>query len=247
MKSTGALILGTLAATVLILGGGYFAWQTYQIIQSLNQITASQKETTREIKASQVRMEEQIRKLTENVRLPSVEEWVRAIEKPLSAQTNKVIRKAQKQGIEDALQRWSKRILQRQEKRWQDLLDMLGKDRAGIQKQNLDEKKFRQKLIKTLRENREAQQELYRRDEERWLNLAETLKQNREATQKEFREVVQKLSDERDKAIDKARKLEEDRNRDVTKLLEQAKKIEQERKRQMSDFCARRPESAICR
>ncbi len=247
MKSAGALILGTLSATVLILGGGYFAWQTYQIIQSLNQITASQKETIREIKASQVHMEEQITKLTKNVRLPSVKEWVRAIEKPLLAQTNKVIRKAQKQGIEDALQRWSKRRLQREEKRWQDLSVMLGKDRAGIKKQNLQEEKFRRNLIKTLREDREAQLELYRRDEKRWLNLAETLKQNREATQKEFREVVQKLSEERDKALDKARQLEEERERDVTKLLDQAKKIEQERKRQMSEFCARRPESAICR
>ena len=112
MKSAGALILGTLSATVLILGGGYFAWQTYQIIQSLNQITASQNETIREIKASQVHMEEQINKLTENVRLPSVEYWVRASEKPLVAQTNKVIRNDQKQGIEDSLQRWCKRILQ---------------------------------------------------------------------------------------------------------------------------------------
>ncbi|MCZ6906253.1 MAG: hypothetical protein O7G28_03070 [Deltaproteobacteria bacterium] len=213
----------------------------------MNQITASQNETIREIKASQVHMEEQITKLTENVRLPTVEEWVRAIEKPLVAQTNKVIRNAQKQGIEDALQRWSKRILQREEKRWQDLFVMLGKDRAGIQKQNLQEEKFRRNLIKTLREDREAQLELYRRDEKRWLNLAETLKQNRKATQKEFREVVQKLSEERDKALDKARQLEEERERDVTKLLDQAKKIEQERKRQMSEFCARRPESAICR
>ena len=139
MKSAGALILGTLSATVLILGGGYFAWQTYQIIQSLSQITASQKETIREIKVSQAHMEEQITKLTKNIHLPSVKEWIRAIEKPLLAQTNKVIRKAQKQGIEDALQKWSKRILQREEKRWQDLSVMLGKDRAGIQKQNLQE------------------------------------------------------------------------------------------------------------
>ncbi|MCH7914506.1 MAG: hypothetical protein IH856_15980 [Deltaproteobacteria bacterium] len=192
-------------------------------------------------------MEEQITKLIENVRLPTVEEWIRAIEKPLVAQTNKVIRNAQKQGIEDALQRWSKRILQREEKRWQDLSVMLGKDRAGIQKQSLQEEKFRRNLIKTLRKDREAQLELYRQDEERWLNLAETLKQNRKATQKEFREVVLKLSEERDKALDKARLLEEERERDVTKLLDQAKKIEQERKRQMSEFCARRPESAICR
>ena len=184
MKSVGALILGTLSATVLILGGGYFAWQTYQIIQSLNQITASQNETIREIKASQEHMEEQITKLIENVRLPSVEEWVRAIEKPLLAQTNKVIRNAQKQGIEDALQKWSKRIQQREEKRWQDLFAMLGKDRTGIQKQNLQEEKFRRNLIKTLREDREAQLELYRQEEKRWLNLAETLKQNREATRR---------------------------------------------------------------
>jgi len=247
MKSAGALILGTLSATVLILGGGYFAWQTYQIIYTLNQITVSQKETISEIKASQANMEEQITKLTENIHLPSVKEWVQAIEKPLLAQTNKVIRKAQKQGIEDALQKWSKRILQREEKRWQDLSVMLGKDRAGIQKQNLQEEKFRRKMIKTLREDREAQLELYRQDEKRWLNLAETLKQNREATQREFREVVQKLSEERDKALDRARQLEEERERDVTKLLDQAKKIEQERIRQMSEFCARRPESAICR
>ena len=247
MKSTGALILGTLSATVLILGGGYFAWQSYQIIQSLNQITASQKETIREIKASQAHMEEQITELTEKIRLPSVKKWIQAIEKPLLAQTTKVIRKAQKQGIEDALQKWSKRILKREEKRWQDLSVMLGKDRAGIQKQNLQEEKFRRNLNKTMREQREARQELYRRNEKRWLNLAETLKQNREATQKEFREVVRTLSEERDKAIDKARQLEEERERDVSRLLDQAKKIEQERKRQMSEFCARRPESAICR
>ena len=201
MKSAGALILGTLSATVLILGGGYFAWQTYQIIQSLNQITASQNETIREIKASQVHMEEQITKLTENVRLPTVEEWVRAIEKPLVAQTNKVIRNAQKQGIEDALQKWSKIILQREEKRCQDLFVMLGKDRAWIRKQNLQEEKLRRNLIKTLREDREAQLELYRREEKRLLNLAETLKQNRKATQNEVRAVLQKLSEERDTAL----------------------------------------------
>ena len=62
MKSKGELLLSTLAALVLLLAGGYFAWQTQQITQSVDSIAASQIEISTEIKASQGRMEEQIRK-----------------------------------------------------------------------------------------------------------------------------------------------------------------------------------------
>ena len=74
-----------------------------------------------------------------------------------------------------------------------------------------------------------------------------TLKQIREDDQKEYRQVVQMLSEERNRALAKDKLLEEERKRAISKLLDQAKQIEKERKRQMSEFCTRRPEASICR
>ena len=240
MKSKGELLLSTLAALVLLLAGGYFAWQTQQITQSVDRIAASQKEISTEIKASQGRMEEQIRKLRNKVRLPSAKEWVRSVRKPLAAEAKSVMREAQKRGIEDALRSWSKKIQQREDKRYRNLLEKLSESRKEIKKQYVREGERRQNLIKKLREDREA-------DKERWLKLTKTLKQIREDAQKEYRQVVQMLSEERNRALAKAKLLEEDRKRAISKLLDQAKQIEKERKRQMSEFCTRRPEASICR
>ena len=68
-----------------------------------------------------------------------------------------------------------------------------------------------------------------------------------ERSDAQYREVVQQLSKEKEEAIAKARQLEQERKRDVNKLLEQAKQIELERKRHQAEFCAKRPESVICR
>ncbi|MEE9551070.1 MAG: hypothetical protein V3W08_11805 [Candidatus Binatia bacterium] len=117
MKSKGELLLSTLAALVLLLAGGYFAWQTQQITQSVDRIAASQKEISTEIRASQGRMEEQIRKLRNNVSLPSAKEWVRSVRKPLAAEAKRVMREAQKRGIEDGLRSWSEKFQQLEGKR----------------------------------------------------------------------------------------------------------------------------------
>jgi hypothetical protein len=240
MKSKGELIFNALAILVLLLVGGYFAWQTQQITQSMNRIAVSQEETSKEVKTSQKRMEEQIRKLSKGIRLPRVKEWVQAVKKPLAAEAKNVMREAQKQGMDDAFRSWSEKIRQREDKRHQNLLEKLSENRKEIKKQYVREKELRQDLIKKLREDREA-------DKKRWLKLTETLKQNRENDRKEYRAIVQRLNEERDKALEKTKQLEEERKREISKLLDQAKEIEKERKRQMSEFCARRPESAICR
>ena len=246
-RSRGELLLGTLVIIVLLLAAGYFAWQAQQITESLNRIAAAQKENSIEIKASRGRMEEQIAKLRKDVRLPSVKEWVRAMEKPLAALARSAMGEAQRRGIEDALRSWSEKTRRQEEKRWQGLLGKLSKDRMEVKKQYLREEEFRKDLIKTLREERKTEQKRQRQEEKRWLNLTETLKKNREADQKGYSEVVRRLNEERNKAQERARQLEEVRRREISKLLDQAKEIEQERKRQMSEFCTRRPESEICR
>lgn len=247
MGPRGGLIFAALAIAVFIVSIGYFAWQVENIIRSLDRIATVQEESSQEVKASLARAEGDLRKVRENVGLLSVEEWLRAIEKPLASKVDHTMREAQNRGVEEALQKWSKRLRQREDKRWRSLTDGLRKDREDNRKQRKREEKRWQDVIDTLRKDRETAQAQYQREEERWLNLMETLKKDRETTQKQYREVVQRLSEEKAEALERARQLEEERKREISRLLEQAKQIEQERKRQLSEFCSKRPESTICR
>ncbi|MFQ5851159.1 MAG: hypothetical protein ACE5JU_11310 [Candidatus Binatia bacterium] len=247
MKSKAGLIFAFLALIASISAIGFFVWQSQNIIRSLDRIASSQEETSREILTSLVRTEGQIRRVRETIRLLDVEEWLRGVEKPLADKLDNIMVEAQRRGLEQALLKWSEKVRQREDEQWQGLIRALRKDREDLQKRYQQEEKRWLNLVETLRKNQEAAKKESEREEGRWLNLMETLQRNQEATQKQYQEVVQKISKERAKALERARKLEEERQQEITKLLEQAKQIDQERKRRMFEFCSKRPESIICR
>ena len=231
---------------LIIIGVGFTAWQTQNIVQSLDQIVAAQQETLKEMETSLARTEQAIRKVSGSTR-PNVEKWVKAMEKPLIAQMNSMVRKAQGPEIGMAIKKWSERIRQQDQKQWKKLFAVMSKEQKQAQQQNQRAEKQWQELVKALREEREAAQKQVQQDDKRWLGLMETLQNQEERSDKQYREVVQQLSKEKEEALAKARLLEDERKREINKLLDQAMQIDQQGKRQLGEFCAKRPESVICR
>jgi hypothetical protein len=235
------------SVSLLIISGiGFTAWQTHEIVQSLNQMVSAQDETLKGIKTSLARTEQEVRKVSGSVR-PNVEKWVKALEKPLLAKTNSMVKKAQRSEIDAVLKKWSERVRQQDQKQWQKLFATMSKEQKQTQQQYQQAEKQWQELVKTLREEQDATQKRNKQNEKRWVGLMETLQKQGERSDKQYREVVQQLSKEKEEALARTRQLEEERKRDVNKLLEQAGQIEQQRKRQLSEFCSKRPESVICR
>jgi len=246
MTAKGLFVFEASVSILIISGIGFTAWQTQDIVRSLNQMVAAQEETLKEVKTSLARTEQEVRKVSGSVP-PNVEKWVKALEKPLIAKTNSMVRKAQRSEIDAALKKWSARNRQVGEKQWQKLFVAMSKERKQAQQQYQQAEKQWHELAKALGEEREAAQKQVQQDEKRWLGLMETLRLQEERSNKQYREVVQQLSKEKEEALARTRQLEEERKREINKLLEQAKQIAQQRKRQLGEFCAKRPESVICR
>ncbi len=245
MTPKGLFVFEASVSILIISGVGFTAWQTQNIDRSLNQIVAAQEETLKEMKTSLARTEQEVRKVSGSVR-PNFEKWVKALEKPLIAKTNSMVRKAQRSEIDAAIKKWSERIRRQDQVQWEKLFVAMSKEQKQAQQQYQQSEKQWQKLAKALREDQEVAQKQNEQNEKRWLSLMETLQKQGERSDKQYREVVEKLSKEKEEALARARQLEEERRRGINKLLEQAKQIGQQRKRQLDEFCAKRPESVIC-
>jgi len=246
MTPRGLFIFEVSVSLLIISGIGFTAWQTRKIVWSLKQMVAAQEETLKEMKTSLARTEQEVRKMSGSVR-PNVEKWVKALEKPLIARTNSMVSKMQRSELDAAIKKWSERIRQQNEKQWEKLFAVMSKEQKQAQQQHQRAEKQWQELVKALRGEREAAQKQVQQDEKRWLGLMGTLQKQGDRSEKQYREVVQQLSKEKEEALARARQLEAERKRDINKLLDQAKRIDQERKRQLGEFCAKRPESVICR
>jgi len=246
MTAKGLFVFEASVSILIISGIGFTAWQTQDIVRSLNQMVAAQEETLKEMKTSLARTEQEVRKVSGSVP-PNVEKWVKALEKPLIAKTNSIVRKAQRSEIDAAIKKWSERIRQQDQKQWQKLFVTMSKERKQAQQQYQQAEKQWHELAKALREEQEIAQKQNEQNEKRWLGLMETLHKQGERSDKQYREVVQQLSKEKEEALARTRQLEEERKREINKLLEQAKQIAQQRERQLGEFCAKRPESVICR
>ena len=245
--SAKGLFIFEVSVTLLIIGGvGFIAWQTQNIMRSLDRMATAQEDTLKGVEAALVRTEQEVRKVGGKVR-PNVEQWIKALEKPLVAKTNSMVRKAQRSELDRALKKWSHGNKQQNEKQWQKLFVTLRREGKEAQKEHRQAENKWQELAKALREEQETLRKKYQKDETRWLNLMETLRKQGERSDKQFREVVQQLTKEKEEAQARARQLEEERKREINKLLEQAKQIELQRNRELSEFCSKRPESVICR
>ncbi len=245
MTPKGLFIFEASVSILIISGVGFTAWQTQNIVRSLNQMVAVQEETLTEMKTSLARTEQEVRKVSGRVR-PDVEKWVKVLEKRLIAKTNSMVRKAQRSEIDAALKKWSARNRQVDEKQWEKLFVAMSKEQKQAQQQYQQAEKQWQELAMALREEQEVAQKQNEQNEKRWLGLMETLHKQGERSDKQYREVVEQLSKEKEEALARAKQLEEERRREIYKLLEQAKQIDQQRKRQLNEFCAKRPESVIC-
>lgn len=251
MNSKELRIFMVLATVVFLSGLGYLAWQTRSTMRALEQMSSAKQVPPTDITNSLKQTQDEIRRLGSNVRLPSVDEWVRAIEKPLAAKVDSLLAPAQKRAVEEAMQKWSEGVRQREEKRWSALMEEFRQGREEARKQ-LQEvlaalRRERELVEKRYQQEREAAAKRQQQDEERWQKLLTTVRQEREEGRKQYREIVRKLDEERAGALERARQLEEEREREIAKRLKQAEQIELERKRLMREFCAQRPDSAICR
>jgi hypothetical protein len=246
MTSKGLFFFEASVSILIISGVGFTAWQTQRVVRSLNQMVAAQEETLEGMKTSLARTEQEVRKVSGSVR-PNVEKWVKALEKRLLAKTNSMVRKTQRSEVDAALKEWSERARQQDQKQWEKLFATVSKEQKQAQQQYQQAEKQWQEMAKTLREGQEVTQKQNKQNETRWVGLMETLLKQGERSDKQYREVVQRLSKEKEEALARTRQLEAERKRDVNKLLEQAKQIEQQRKRQLGEFCSKRPESVICR
>ncbi len=119
MNSNKGLVLAVVAITLTILAVTYFAWQTHNVLQSLERIAAQQKRTTIEVKNFLTRADTQPRRGRQNVRLPNVKQWLKSLEKPLAAKAMELMGKAQRSQFEASLKRWSARIQKQDKKQWQ--------------------------------------------------------------------------------------------------------------------------------
>lgn len=233
-------IFMVLATVVFLSGLGYLTWQTRSTMHALERMASAKEVPPTGITKSLKQTQDEIRRLGTNLRLPSADEWVRAIEKPLAGKVESLIAPAQKRAVEEAMQKWSESARQREEKRWGPLMEEFRRGREEARKQL-------QEVLAALQREREAAAKRQQQDEQRWQKLLTTVRQEREEGQKQYREIVRKLDEERASALERARQLEEEREREVAKRLKQAEQIELERKRLMREFCAQRPDSAICR
>ncbi len=246
MTPKGLFVFEASVSVLIISGVGFTSWQTHKIVRPVNQMVAAQEETLKEIRASLLQTEQEIRKVSGSVR-SNVEKWVKALEKPLLAKTNSIVRKAQRSEFDAAMKKWSETMRQRDQKQWEKLSAVVSKELEAAHQQHQRAEKQWQELVKALREEQETTQKQVKQEEKRWLALMETLQKQGERSDAQYREVVRQLSKEKEAALAKARQLEEERKREINKLLGKAKQIEEQRKRQLAEFCAKRPESVICR
>ncbi len=247
MNSDKGLVLAVVVTTLTILAVTYFAWQTHNILRSLERIAVQQEKTTKEVKNLLTRADTQPRRGRQDVRLPNVKQWLKSLEKPLAAKAMELMGKAQRSKFEASLKRWSARIQEQDKKQWQNLYKVLGKDREDVQRKYQQGEKRWQELVEALGQERKGAREQYASQEKRWVELMDTIRLQGEKVGKQYREVVQKLNEEKAEALARTKQLEEERNREIGKLLDQAKKISRDRQRQLGEFCAKRPESVICR
>jgi len=247
MDSNKGLIFAVVATSLTILAVTYFAWQTHNLQLSLNRLAAGQGETSKNVRDLLARADTQRPQGRQNVRLPNVKQWLKSIEKPLAAKAMELMGKAQKSELEASLKRWSARIQEQDKKQWQNLYKARDKDREGAQRQYQQGEKRWQELVEALGQETKRARKQYVSQEQKWANLLDALRLHGRTAEKQYREVVQKLSEEKAKALARAKQLQDERKREIGKLLDQAKQISQERKRQLSEFCAKRPESVICR
>jgi hypothetical protein len=258
MSAAALRIVLIVVTMVFLLGLGYSAWQTQSIIHSLERIASRQQETMREAPPPVKFTDEELRKIGSQVRFPGAEEWLGSIEKPLIAKVQSGVAAAQRREIEDGMKRWSDGARVREEKWWGELRGELReeRDRARKQMQTMDERW--KEMLAALRQEREAGEKRHQQerelvakrsqqDEERWQKLLAAMRQEREENRKQYREIVRRLDEERASALERARQLEEEREREIVKRLREAEQIDRERKRLISEFCAKNPESAICR
>jgi len=246
MNSNGGLVIASVATTLLVLAVVYFAWQTHNVLQSLDRLTARQEATSREMKDRLGRTATRTQNVRQTVKLPNVQRWLKSIEKPLAAKVTELMSKSVKSD-EKSFQRLSAKIIQQDKKQLQNLQNALAKDREEAQRQyRLGEKRW-QELISALGAERVYVKQQYKSQEKHWAELMVLLRKHGETAEKQFREVVERLSKEKSAALAQTKQLEDERRREIGKLLDQANQISKERKQQLSEFCAKRPESIICR
>ncbi|NIO07830.1 MAG: hypothetical protein GTO40_07410 [Deltaproteobacteria bacterium] len=246
MTAKGLFIFEASVAVLIIGGIGFTGWQTYKILESLNRMVSVQEESLNQMKASLLKTEQEIRKVSGSVR-PNVEKWVKELEKPLLAKTGSVVRTAQKAELEAALKDFSKTLQKEDQENWDKLFAKWSKNQQAAKDRYERYDKQAQALLKAMSEGVDTDRKRALEEDKRWAALMDTLKKQGQRSDEQYREVVQQLTKEKETALNRARQLEEERNREINKLLEQAKQIEEQRKRQLAEFCAKRPESVICR
>ncbi|MDP6560121.1 MAG: hypothetical protein QF619_08415 [Candidatus Binatia bacterium] len=244
MKSIGGIILAALGISGYILALGYFAWRSEKVVDLVNSISVEQKNSSRDFKISLSRLEEELRKKTG---FPSVEQWLSSIEKPMERKLDGMLRGAYRKAIREELERWSNGLRNREKERQQNLLEVLRNDREAFQKRvQLREGRW-EGLLRALQKDRKFAKEKYQEESERWKGLLDTMGKDRQAAKKQYIETVNLLNVEKSQALERVRQLEEERKREVANLLEKAKLSDDETKKKLSEFCAKRPESVICR
>lgn len=246
MNSNGGLVIASVATTLLVLAVVYFAWQTHNVLQSLDRLTVSQEATSREMKGLSGRGVTRSQNGRQAVKLPNVQRWLKSIEKPLAAKVTELMSKSRKLN-EESFQRWSAEIQQQGTKQLQNFHNVMVKDREEAQRQYLQDEKRWQELISALGAERVHAKKQYDSQEKQWAELMALLQKHGESASRQYREVVERLRKEKSEAMMRTKQLEDDRRREIGKLLDQANQISQERKRQLSEFCDKRPESVICR
>jgi len=240
---------------------GYVAWQSDQMARSLERMGAVQEETSKTVKDLMARTTAENAGARQEVGMPDVQQWLKAIEKPLADKAIEVAQIAQRSQWESSLKEWAERMRRQDEQQWQNLSAALARERqedlkrdqAGEKrsqeaaKRYVEEQKRWQDLVASLQAEQAGAKESYQRQEKQWSQILSSLQVHGEKVEQQFREVVQKLREEKAEALARTKELEEERQREIGKLLDQANQISQERKRQLSEFCAKRPESVICR
>ncbi len=240
-------IIFVIITLVSIAAFGYLAWQSFNIRISLKQIAAEQEASSEKLADLTARIESQRKPRTQNVRLPDVQKWLKSIEKPLAAKATQLMGNAHKTALEASVKRFSANLAEQEKNQWQNLFQELAKDRKDAQSQDLQSDKRWQELVGTLKAEEKRATEQYKRQEKQWSEVLKVLKSQEAASQKQYREVVQQLTEEKTRALARANELEDERKREIGKLLDQANQMSKDRKRQLGEFCAKRPESAICR
>jgi len=71
MTAKGLFVFEASVSILIISGIGFTAWQTQDIVRSLNQMVAAQEETLKEVKTSLARTEQEVRKVSGSVPPPT--------------------------------------------------------------------------------------------------------------------------------------------------------------------------------